>query len=132
MPTIRRLIDLATLKPNPHAGRTTYQVAGRAYEVETPYGKERRREVQTIYSMTPEPAWLYSYEPLTVKCVGCGTEFPVEALGSDSNGLECDDCSDEICPKCGMWECLDSVRWEFETVAEAQQRQAAQSSAVLL
>jgi hypothetical protein len=119
---MHRLIDLTTLQENPHAGRTEYHVAGRTY----PTAQGQQRNVQVLRSLTPEPKWLYRYEPLTVECLTCHAQFPVEALQEDyADDEDGGYGSTMICPKCGAWECLGDVQWSFESVEEALRRRAA-------
>lgn len=123
MKTIYRRIDLTTLKKNPNAGRTEYQVAGRIYETPEEDGTiTRRREVHTVRTLAPAPTWLYQYEPMKVQCEECLETVWVDQLEEDW-GDE-DVISKERCPKCGHEECLGNVRWTFETVDDALKRRA--------
>ena len=66
--------------------------------------------MQTIYT-SPEPRFLFEYEPTEVECKECHEKFLHTELRSDSMG---DDYSDRICPRCGCWDCCDIKFEELE------------------
>lgn len=123
---MKRLIDLSTLKRNPDAGRTEFVVAGKSYETIHPDGSASwHRDFQRVYSLVPEPEWLYSLEPLEIDCIHCGSTVSADELGEDTGYNE--DGGDyvipDICPKCKMACCCD-LEVEIETFREAMERKA--------
>ncbi|MFW9876909.1 MAG: hypothetical protein ACFFG0_27765 [Candidatus Thorarchaeota archaeon] len=78
------------------------------------FGITKINEYDTIYSLTPEPRFLYSYENKMVCCNNCKEKFDWKELLSDSLSCfeqEAYSWSDTICPKCGEWDCC---KIEFE------------------
>lgn len=66
-----------------------------------------------------EPEYFFDYVPTMVKCYMCGAEFLHTELESDDfyDGEE-DNYTNEQCPNCGAWDCLDG-EWEFEDLQDA-------------
>lgn len=62
---------------------------------------------QVIHSMTPEPDWLYQYEPIRVKCEFCNRRFLHTELKSDSIWHDDEIFSDTVCPKCDTFDCCE-------------------------
>jgi hypothetical protein len=69
------------------------------------------REIQTIYSNTPEPEYRYQYENTPVECNNCHTMVPVEDIEED----EFEETLMKICPKCNFWNTFD---FEYEKIEE--------------
>lgn len=116
-----RRIDLASIRPNPHAGRTQYLVAGKSHEEVSEDGKtvSHVRDIHRLYSLTPEPSTLFSYEPMEVVCIHCHTKVNVDDLGSDvMYGDDGDSTISNICPVCNGADCTEEgIR--YETLKEA-------------
>lgn len=60
---------------------------------------------ERIYSLYPEPEYLFSYENPLIKCEYCEAEFPISELVNDF----CDygGYNDRVCPKCSVWDCCE-------------------------
>ena len=106
-----RRIDRKSLTKNPNAGQRSFLIHGRR----STFAKEdgsivQVQEVQRMYSIFPEPRWLYEYVPLQIQCNSCKESFDVDELEGfyDVDGY----CSVEdarICPRCGDWECCPKI-----------------------
>jgi len=122
MTQIKRLIDLKTLRRNPDAGRSEFLVAGQTY---VPHDRPNTivREFQRVYTMAPEPEWLYEFEPLDIICVYCGQESPIESLKEDYTCVDEDEyIISDICPKCGDSNCAGDLLVTRETLTAALAR----------
>ena len=55
-----------------------------------------------------EPKWLYEWPDFEIECSECGARFDHTELRSDEyyDG-EDERWSNEICPKCGAWDCCE-------------------------
>ena len=60
---------------------------------------------RTMWSMTPEPEFLFEYENTNITCYLCRESFSWRDLDSDYHGN--DVWNDTICPKCGTWDCCE-------------------------
>lgn len=121
------LINESTLKKNPTAGNTSALVPGLESKVEDEKGNITIiRPAQRLRFMQPEGKYLYSLG--RVKCIECGWEGDFDDLTADAvPGVIMDDgtwsdevWSNEICPKCGKWDCLGG--FTVETVEECLKR----------
>ena len=124
MVIIRRKILLDSLRRNPNAGSTCYSIPGKVNILSC---GSITREFQRVYSFTPEPKWLYSYEDLYIRCAYCRALFPIERLESDyvTDNVDEEISIDEICPQCGEPECLGKeFHMQLETVEEALKRKS--------
>jgi hypothetical protein len=87
------------------------------------------REIDRRKLMHPEPPYLYDYQPTEVQCCECLQRFSHDELEADSafDG-EDESWSNEICPKCGEWNCCEieyeeltrEMLSELRAVAEPQ------------
>lgn len=118
-----RLIDLASIQKNPNAGRKSYLVPGKLNTYTKDGITYQERAVTRMYSLTPEPEYLFKYEPMEAKCQFCHTVFSVNDLTDDYND---DDCLiPDICPVCNAPYCL-AEKIQPETLEEALKRKAVQ------
>ena len=113
-------INRSTLRKNPHAGNQCfYRYIGRA-EITEIDGELITKithswPMEKIYSLTPEPSWLYQYEDTKVCCNLCKVEFFHKELeqfsdeDSDGNYYH----NETVCPRCGAFDCCEL---EFETL----------------
>jgi hypothetical protein len=120
-----RLIDLATMKKNPTAGKNLYLENWGPVTVREVFingvltEREETRHVVPVRTMQGEPEWLYEYEPCICTCRACGRKFEFNQLkDAEWDG---DDGSFEVCPYCDEWDCL-TEEVENETVEEALNR----------
>lgn len=101
--------------------RRTYVNGTLISEEPIPYGQQKLGVVsietdmnlQTLYSLSPEPKWLYEYEDTIVMCKYCGETFPYTELKADihiDDGYAYRDC---ICPHCNQFECCESLCFEI-------------------
>lgn len=66
----------------------------------------RYQNYQTVYSLTPEPSFIYQYDDCDVECESCGEKFSWKELKSeDDEWYDGYSYSDTICPHCGEWDC---------------------------
>ncbi len=105
-------IDRATIRENPNAGNTVYYVPGKPEISED--GSTRTMNIQTLYSLTPEPKWLYKYTPTVIECKNCKKFIIHTELESDSFDYD-GGYSNRVCPECGEWDCCDI---EFEKITD--------------
>ena len=108
-------IDRETIKKNPNAERTVFHYPLRpSYEYnEDGTVKNIRQEYQTLYSLTPDPEFLYEYILTLVKCEYCNEEFYHNELQSEDWGDY--GYSDTVCPKCNVSNCCEI---QFESIKE--------------
>jgi len=125
---IKRLIDLNSIKENPDAGRTHYLIPGRTHIIENNDGTiSQVRDIQHLYTLEPEPKYLFKYKDLFIKCLYCKQSFHIEELGYEEEYADNGDVFPiwDICPKCGEVDCVTDkgpVRFIFETIDEALAR----------
>lgn len=105
-------IDRKTIKKNPHAGSTTFYVAGHPYMEKHEDGSiSYHSPVQTLHTLCPQPKFLYEYVPCDVKCDFCESEFDyTELLTEDYADYW---YSDTVCPECHSPNCCEI---EFENL----------------
>jgi len=74
---------------------------------------DQKCDYQRIVSMTPEPNYFYEFKKTKIQCTGCKKKFYPEELRADAvpSGYDEEDYSNEICPCCGKWDCVD---FEYE------------------
>lgn len=80
----------------------------------------QKQDIQNLYTLSPEPLYLYEYKDTLVKCEDCGAEFSYKLLEEDwsetydeeSHDYDCYHI-DNICPKCKASDCCEL---EFEKV----------------
>jgi Zn finger protein HypA/HybF involved in hydrogenase expression len=104
-------VDPNTIRKNPNAGQSSFLVPGIVRQDEQ---GNFYRDVQTVHTLTPEPAFFFSYIDTNVTCEGCGDVFSYKELKSDVDA-EDENYNTCICPKCGKWDCCDI---ESETLKE--------------
>lgn len=98
-------INRSTVRRNPTAGRSAYQIAGRpsvreVYVDGVLVERTVHQPVQTLYSLTPEGEFLYEYEDPVVTCDCCNErrqlssyEYGIDEAGNDyynCNGCGCE------------------------------------------
>ncbi len=106
-------IDRSTIRRNPDAGRREIMVPGRS--AVGPDGTISR-QMQRIYTIFPDPEFLFKYEPTEVKCSKCGAIFDVSKLESYEDFYTYAPAADaRICPECGEYQCCEPVEWEKPT-----------------
>jgi hypothetical protein len=122
-----RKIDLSSIKENPSAGRTTYLIPGKSWTEVSEDGKTTttRRDVQQMRSLTPEPKWLYEYEPIELECQHCHAKIKPEDITDDWwDTMDGDEVYiPNICPVCKKADCL-AEKLQYETIEEALKRKA--------
>lgn len=64
----------------------------------------KRTNIQTLYTLSPEPEWLYEYEDTQLTCLSCQKSFSHTKL---EDYYDEDSSNNEICPCCGKWDCID-------------------------
>lgn len=64
-----------------------------------------RQDVAILYG-PPSGTYQYTYPDLLIQCDSCQALFPISALESYSDD---EHCSSEICPRCGMHDCVELV-----------------------
>jgi len=105
------LINAKTLIKNPNAGQTDFMVYGPIVKYEEDNHIIIERSIEHFSTLTPDPKFLFEYNQ--VKCNYCSWEGYYSELNADDYG---DAYSNEICPKCGKWDCLGDK--QFETPEE--------------
>lgn len=112
-------IDRNSMRINPNAGRTQYLVPGKSSPTFDKDGNKTgySREMQTVYSMFPEPRYLYKYQDTLVSCYSCGALFDYGKLEDAHDSFNGEDYwNDEVCPECDQWDCCEI---EYEEPEEA-------------
>ena len=130
METLFLRIDLGSLKMNPTAGCSLYiekhgpVIVTHDTDADGNPVKVTTQQVAEHRSIYPEPEHLFEYEKLEVECSYCHKKFDFGELESDSydsGDPVLDTWSDEVCPKCHIFDCLDVIVKE-ETLEEALKR----------
>lgn len=124
-----RHIILDSIKRNPKAGHTRWFVPGRVRtRIEKDGSIVSRREISCVRTMTPDPEYLFEYEPMEARCVHCGKSSPVEDFGDDYFFDGSDEYAvTDICPKCGIPDSVDE-EIRYESIEEALKRRKSTSS----
>ena len=146
--TIMIPIDRASVKKNPNAGQTVYQLylGSETRKVEVKDGVKRtwiinknsdafliqeeqcnepdyievehKEKYDTIQSLTAEPAYLYTYVDSDLTCYNCKAVFKYSELEYDE--ILRDTWSDRICPNCHVWDCVDVQFENFDKEKHVQ------------
>lgn len=100
-------IDKSTIKENPYAGQSVVEQCVGNEIVRDGDGKivSIRMQRQQLHLLSPEPKYLFKYEPTQVECGSCHQKFSWEELLTDS--WDDDIVSYTICPQCGEWNCCE-------------------------
>jgi hypothetical protein len=108
-----------TMQPG---GPCTYQIRGRdVQDLLLKYkgkldGIQITQDVQPLYAYPV--FWHTHYEELTIHCPTCNHTFWWRELDSDYDDFG-DAMSTTICPRCGIWNCVDL---HFETIEQFRER----------
>lgn len=60
---------------------------------------------EKLYSLSPEPEYLFKYENTVISCEYCNEEFPTNELMNDFDDYS--GYNDRVCPKCSAWDCCE-------------------------
>lgn len=69
-----------------------------------------RQNIGTIYSLGPQPAYFFEYEPTWVECEDCGAKFLHTYLRYFENDAYDYTWTVTGCPACSTWDCCDIQR----------------------
>ena len=131
-------IDVTSVKKNPNAGNTVYQIY-RGSRTETRHVKSGLarsyigdflvaeetvnepdsftvstfQDYETVHSLRPEPDYFYDYEDITVRCDDCGKSLKISQLEYD-DGNDSDRYSNQVCPHCRSWDCVSLIKEKFD------------------
>jgi hypothetical protein len=112
-------IDRTTIKKNPNAGNMTYQRSlGPPTITETfvngiLVSKTVQQNIETLHSLTPEPAYWYEYQNTSIICDNCYCDFLHTKLIDTWDDGEYDHFYN-ICPKCSKAECCEIEYEKFD------------------
>lgn len=77
----------------------------------------RRQNCQKVFTLSPEPEYLYEYQDATVECAYCYSRFHYSLLGEDfetgydEDGYIFEYHINNICPVCKTKDCCQ-IEWE--------------------